>query len=191
VNRLDLGGGLGIVYRDEVPPVSTDYSAIVRDVFGDMDVTLTFEPGRRLVGEAGILVTEIVYMKESGGRSFAVVDAAMNDLIRPTLYEAWHDIDPVAEPDDDARSLVDIVGPVCETGDVFAVQRDMPPLHSGDLLVIRSAGAYGAVMSSTYNSRLLIPEVMVNGDRSAVIRPRQGYDKLISLDAVPDWVGNN
>ena len=191
VNRLDLGGGLGIVYRDEVPPVSTDYSAIVRDVFGDMDVTLTFEPGRRLVGEAGILVTEIVYMKESGGRSFAVVDAAMNDLIRPTLYEAWHDIDPVAEPDDDARSLVDIVGPVCETGDVFAVQRDMPPLHSGELLVIRSAGAYGAVMSSTYNSRLLVPEVMVNGDRSAVIRPRQGYDKLISLDAVPDWVGNN
>jgi diaminopimelate decarboxylase len=191
VNRLDLGGGLGIVYRDEVPPAPTDYSAIVRDVFGDMDVALTFEPGRRLVGEAGILVTEIIYMKESGGRSFAVVDAAMNDLIRPTLYEAWHDIEPVAEPDDHARSLVDIVGPVCETGDVFAVQRDMPPLRSGDLLVIRSAGAYGAVMSSTYNSRLLIPEVMVNGDHSAVIRPRQDYDKLISLDAVPDWIRNN
>ena len=191
VDRLDLGGGLGIVYRDEIPPVPTDYADIARDVFGDMDVALTFEPGRRLVGEAGILVTEIVYMKESGGRSFAVVDAAMNDLIRPTLYEAWHDIDPVAEPDGDARSPVDIVGPVCETGDIFAVQRDMPPLQSGDLLAIRSAGAYGAVMSSTYNSRLLIPEVMVNGDHSAVIRPRQDYDKLISLDAVPDWIRNN
>ncbi len=191
VDRLDLGGGLGIVYRDEVPPVPTDYADIVRDVFGDMDVALMLEPGRRLVGEAGILVTEIVYMKESGGRSFAVVDAAMNDLIRPTLYEAWHDIDPVAEPDGDARSPVDIVGPVCETGDIFAVQRDMPPLQSGYLLAIRSAGAYGAVMSSTYNSRLLIPEVMVNGDHSAVIRPRQDYDTLIGLDTVPDWIGND
>ncbi len=191
LDRLDLGGGLGIVYRDEVPPVPTDYADIVRDVFGDMDVALMLEPGRRLVGEAGILVTEIVYMKESGGRSFAVVDAAMNDLIRPTLYEAWHDIDPVAEPDGDARSPVDIVGPVCETGDIFAVQRDMPPLQSGYLLAIRSAGAYGAVMSSTYNSRLLIPEVMVNGDHSAVIRPRQDYDTLIGLDTVPDWIGND
>ena len=191
VDRLDLGGGLGIVYRDELPPVPTDYADIVRDVFGDMDVALTFEPGRRLVGEAGILVTEIVYMKESGGRSFAVVDAAMNDLIRPTLYEAWHDIDPIAEPDGDGRSPVDIVGPVCETGDVFAVQRDMPPLQSGDLLAIRSTGAYGAVMSSTYNSRLLIPEVMVNGDHSAVIRPRQDYDTLIGLDTVPDWIRND
>lgn len=191
VDRLDLGGGLGIVYRDEVPPVPTDYADIVREVFGDMDVALMLEPGRRLVGEAGILVTEIVYMKESGGRSFAVVDAAMNDLIRPTLYEAWHDIDPVAEPDGDARSPVDIVGPVCETGDIFAVQRDMPPLQSGYLLAIRSAGAYGAVMSSTYNSRLLIPEVMVNGDHSAVIRPRQDYDTLIGLDTVPDWIGND
>ena len=143
------------------------------------------------MGEAGILVTEIVYMKESGGRSFAVVEAAMNDLIRPTLYEAWHDIDPVAEPNDEARSPVDMVGPVCEPGDVFAVQRDMPTLQSGDLLAIRSAGAYGAVMSSTYNSRLLIPEVMVNGDHSAVIRPRQDYDTLIGLDTVPDWIGKN
>jgi diaminopimelate decarboxylase len=128
-------------------------------------------------------------MKESGGRSFAVVDAAMNDLIRPTLYEAWHDIDPVAEPDSGAAlSPVDIVGPVCETGDVFAVQRNMPKLKGGDLLAIRSAGAYGAVMSSTYNSRLLIPEVMVNGDQYAVIRPRADYDTLIEMDTVPDWI---
>ena len=189
VDRLDLGGGLGIVYRDETPPPPTEYADIVRGVFGDMGVALTFEPGRRLTGEAGILVTEVIYMKESGGRHFAVVDAAMNDLIRPTLYEAWHDIDPVSEPDGgDAKIPVDVVGPVCETGDVFAVQRDMPSLSDGDLLAIRSAGAYGAVMSSTYNSRLLIPEVMVNGDQYAVIRPRPDYDTLIEMDTVPDWI---
>lgn len=189
VDRLDLGGGLGIVYRDEVPPAPTDYAEIVRDVFGDMDVALTFEPGRRLTGEAGILVTRVIYVKESGGRKFAVVDAAMNDLIRPTLYEAWHDIDPVAQPADDAaRMPLDIVGPVCETGDVFAVQRDMPPLAAGDLLAVRSAGAYGAVMASTYNSRLLIPETMVNGSQEAVIRPRTDYDTLIGQDVVPGWV---
>ena len=189
VDRLDLGGGLGIVYRDEAPPAPTEYADIVRDVFGDMGVALTFEPGRRLTGEAGILVTEVIYVKESGGRRFAVVDAAMNDLIRPTLYEAWHDIDPVAEPAaDEARAPADIVGPVCETGDVFAVQRDMPPLDAGDLLAIRSAGAYGAVMSSTYNTRPLVPEVMVEGDKYAVIRPRPDYDTLIGQDIVPDWI---
>ena len=189
VDRLDLGGGLGIVYRDEIPPVPTDYAEIVRDVFGDMNVALTFEPGRRLTGEAGVLVTRVIYVKESGCRKFAVVDAAINYLIRPTLYEAWHDIDPVARPADDAaRPPVDIVGPVCETGDVFAVQRDMPPLAAGDLLAVRSAGAYGAVMSSTYNSRLLIPETMVNGAQDAVIRPRTDYDTLIGQDVVPGWV---
>ena len=189
VDRLDLGGGLGIVYRNEVPPPPTDYAEIVRDVFGDMGVALTLEPGRRLTGEAGILVTEITYMKESGGRRFAVVDAAMNDLLRPTLYEAWHAVDPVIEARAGAAvSPVDIVGPVCETGDVFAVQRDMPELNAGDLLAIRSAGAYGAVMSSTYNSRPLIPEVMVNGDQYAVIRPRPDYDTLIEMDTVPDWI---
>lgn len=189
VDRVDLGGGLGIVYRDEVPPVPTDYAEIVRDVFGGMDLALTFEPGRRLTGEAGILVTRVIYVKESGGRQFAVVDAAMNDLIRPTLYEAWHDIDPVVRPADGAEMApVDIVGPVCETGDVLAAQRDMPPLAPDDLLAVRSAGAYGAVMSSTYNSRLLIPETMVNGDQFAVIRPRHDYDTLIGQDIVPGWV---
>lgn len=189
VDRVDLGGGLGIVYQDEIPPVPTDYADIVRDVFGKLNVALTFEPGRRLTGEAGILVTRVIYVKESGGRRFAVVDSAMNDLIRPTLYEAWHDIDPVMEPAGDAPSeAVDIVGPVCETGDVLAVQRDMPPLAADDLLAVRSAGAYGAVMSSTYNSRLLIPEVMVNGAQFAVIRPRADYDTLIGQDVVPGWV---
>jgi diaminopimelate decarboxylase len=189
VSRVDLGGGLGIVYQDEVPPVLTDYANIVRDVFENLDVALTFEPGRRLTGEAGILVTRVIYVKDSGGRRFAVMDAAMNDLIRPTLYDAWHDIDPVREPAEGAKSeLIDIVGPVCETGDVLAVQRRMPPLVAEDLLVVRSAGAYGAVMSSTYNSRLLIPEVMVNGAQSAVIRPRTDYETLIGLDVVPGWL---
>lgn len=192
VDRVDLGGGLGIVYRDEIPPVPTDYADIVRDVFGDMNLALTFEPGRRLTGEAGILVTRVIYVKESGGRRFAVVDAAMNDLIRPTLYEAWHDIDPVIQPSGDVSPApVDVVGPVCETGDVFAVQRDMPPLTPDDLLAVRSAGAYGAVMSSTYNSRLLIPETMVDGDQHAVIRPRHNYDTLIEQDIVPGWVAGD
>ena len=192
VDRVDLGGGLGIVYRDEIPPVPTDYADIVRDVFGDMNLALTFEPGRRLTGEAGILVTRVIYVKESGGRRFAVVDAAMNDLIRPTLYEAWHDIDPVIQPSGDVSPApVDVVGPVCETGDVFAVQRDMPPLAPDDLLAVRSAGAYGAVMSSTYNSRLLIPETMVDGDQHAVIRPRHNYDTLIEQDIVPGWVAGD
>jgi len=192
VDRVDLGGGLGIVYRDEIPPIPTDYAEIVRDVFGGMDLALTFEPGRRLTGEAGILVTRVIYVKESGGRKFAVVDSAMNDLIRPTLYEAWHDIDPVTQPVDNAEiSPVDIVGPVCETGDVLAVQRDMPPLAPDDLLAVRSAGAYGAVMSSTYNSRLLIPETMVNGAQFAVIRPRHDYDTLIGQDVVPGWIAGS
>ena len=189
VDRVDLGGGLGIVYQDETPPEPMDYAEIVRAVFGNMNVALTFEPGRRLTGEAGILVTRVIYVKDSGGRRFAVVDAAMNDLIRPTLYEAWHDIDPVAQPGDNSVLVpVDVVGPVCETGDVFAVQRNMPPLAAGDLLAVRSAGAYGAVMSSTYNSRLLVPETMVNGAKHAIIRPRPDYDTLIGQDVVPGWL---
>ena len=189
VESLDLGGGLGIVYRDEVPPTPTDYAAVVREIFAGLDVELTFEPGRYLTGEAGILVTRVIYVKESGGRHFGIVDAAMNDLIRPALYEAWHDVDPVTEPVGGAGAVpVDIVGPVCETGDVLAVQRDLPPLVPGDLLALRSAGAYGSAMSSTYNSRLLVPEVMVNGDDFAVIRPRTDYDTLIGLDRVPAWL---
>ncbi len=189
VERLDLGGGLGIVYRDESPPEPTEYGDIVRDVFGQMDVALTFEPGRFLTGEAGLLVTRVIYVKDSGGRRFTIVDAAMNDLVRPTLYDAWHDAVPVRQPAADAlRTPTDIVGPVCETGDVLAVQRDMPPAAPGDLIALTSAGAYGAVMSSTYNSRLLVPEIMVNGGDYAVIRQRPSYDTLIGLDSVPDWV---
>ena len=189
VDRVDLGGGLGIVYRDENPPALNDYAEIVQTVFGDMKLALTFEPGRRLTGEAGILVSEVIYVKESGGRRFAIVDAAMNDLIRPTLYDAWHDIDFVVEKTAETPlSPIDIVGPVCETGDVFAVQRAMPEIDAGDLLLFRSAGAYGAVMSSTYNSRPLIPEILVKGDQYAVVRPRLDYDQLIKMDIVPDWI---
>lgn len=189
VERLDLGGGLGVVYRDETRPPLAGYAALVREVFAPLDVSLTFEPGRRLTAEAGILVSRVIRTKKSGGRRFAVVDAAMNDLIRPTLYDAWHGIDPVREPGPGAETApVDIVGPVCETGDVMAAGRELPPLEAGDLIAIRSAGAYGAVMSSAYNCRLPAPEVMVDGDRFAVIRPRIRYDELISADRVPDWV---
>ncbi len=192
VERLDLGGGLGIVYRDEIPPDPTEYGDFVRDVFGRMDVALTFEPGRFLTGEAGLLVTRVIFEKNSGGRRFTIVDAAMNDLVRPTLYDAWHDAVPVRQPGADApRSPTDIVGPVCETGDVLAVQRDMPPAAPGDLIALTSAGAYGAVMSSTYNSRLLVPEIMVNGGVYAVIRQRPNYDTLIGLDSVPDWISGS
>ena len=192
VERLDLGGGLGVVYRDETRPPLTDYAALVGEIFEPLDVLLTFEPGRRLTAEAGILVSRVVRTKESGGRRFAVVDAAMNDLIRPTLYDAWHGIHPVREPGPGAETApVDIVGPVCETGDVMAAGRELPPLEAGDLIAIRSAGAYGAVMSSAYNCRLPAPEVMVDGDRFAVIRPRIRYDDLISSDRVPDWVSGH
>ena len=185
MDRLDLGGGLGIVYRDEVPPPPTDYADIVRDVFGDMGVELTFEPGRRLAGEAGILVTEVIYMKESGGRSFAVVDAAMNDLIRPTLYEAWHDIDPEAEPNSGAAlSPVDIVGPVCETGDFLGKGRNLL-LDEGDLLAVRSAGAYAYVMASNYNSKTRAAEVLIENGEAKLIRQREQFEDLTRGEIIP------
>ena len=188
VDRLDLGGGLGIVYRDERPPTPVEYAQVVREVFAPYELKLTFEPGRRLAGDAGILVTTVIYIKKSGGRTFVVVDAAMNDLMRPTLYDAWHNIDPVIEPPKNTLKVpIDIVGPVCETGDIFAVQRDMPLIKADELIALRSVGAYGAVMSSNYNSRLLIPEIMVNGDEYAVIRPRPDYEGLIAQDYVPGW----
>ena len=189
IERLDLGGGLGVVYRNEARLPLTGYAALIREIFAPLDVSLTFEPGRRLTAEAGILVSRVIRTKESGGRRFAIVDAAMNDLVRPTLYDAWHDIHPVREPAPDGETaLVDVVGPICETGDVLAAGRALPPLQAGDLIAIRTAGAYGAVMSSAYNCRLPAPEVMVEDDRFAVIRPRLCYDDLISADQVPDWV---
>ena len=157
---------------------------------GKLGCKLVFEPGRLLVGNAGILVTEVIYVKHGDGKQFIIVDAAMNDLIRPTLYEAHHDIMPVMETKAGAPLIkADVVGPVCETGDYLAQARDMAEPAPGDLIAVMSAGAYGAVQAGTYNSRLLVPEVLVDGDRFAVVRPRGTFEELIGLDRVPDWIG--
>ncbi len=188
VVRLDLGGGLGIVYDGETPPDINDYAALIREVIAPLDCDLLFEPGRYMVGNAGVLVTRVIRIKEGQGRRFVVVDAGMNDLLRPALYNARHRILPLSEAVPDAEeSLVDIVGPVCETGDCFAEARPLPPLAEGDLLAICSAGAYGAVMASTYNNRPLIPEVMVRGDSHAVVRVRQEAETLFALERTPGW----
>ena len=189
IKSLDLGGGLGIRYRAEAPPEIEDYAAMVKDVTAGTGCSLAFEPGRFLVGNAGLLLTRVLYVKEGATRRFVVLDAAMNDLLRPALYDAFHEIAPVRQPAADAeRSPMDVVGPVCETGDTFATQRPLPMLIEGDLVAILSAGAYGAVMSSTYNSRPLLPEVLVSGDRFDVVRPRQSYEQLLGLDRIPDWL---
>ncbi|QQS13590.1 MAG: diaminopimelate decarboxylase [Rhodospirillales bacterium] len=189
IARFDVGGGLGIRYRAEQPLPPRAFMDMAREETRGMGCALTFEPGRRLVGEAGALLAEVVVVKPGVARTFVVVDAAMNDLIRPTLYEAWHDILPVAEPRAGAAEIVtDIVGPICESGDFLAQKRPMPPLAAGDLVAVKSAGAYGAVMASNYNTRPMAPEVLVDGDRYAVIRPRQTVEDLIAADRVPDWL---
>jgi len=189
VGRLDLGGGIGIRYHAERPPEPAAYAALVRQVFGPLEVELAFEPGRVLCGPAGLLIASVVYVKDGATRRFVILDAAMNDLIRPALYEAWHDIVPVRLPSAGAvLSPADVVGPVCETGDTFGTERDVPPLAEGDLVALTDAGAYGAVMSSAYNSRLLVPEVMVSEGRFAVIRARPSYEAMLALDAIPDWL---
>ncbi len=192
VARLDLGGGIGVRYHAERPLELLSYAKLVRDVFGPLGLTLAFEPGRVLTAAAGLLVSQVLYLKEGSTRRFVIVDAAMNDLIRPALYDAWHDIVPVRLPDARASlTPADVVGPVCETGDTFAVDRELPPFAEGDLLAFTAAGAYGAVMSTTYNSRLLVPEVLVAGQRFAVVRARPSYDALLSLDTIPQWLSAN
>jgi len=189
IERLDLGGGLGIPYDNETPPEPADYAAMVRQVTAGLSCQLIFEPGRFIVGNAGILVTRILYVKEGTGRRFVIVDAAMNDLLRPALYDAFHRVDPVTEPTDTScEKPVEIVGPVCESGDVFASGHPLPPVEAGDLLVIRSAGAYGAVMASEYNTRPRVPEILVNGKFFAVIRPRPTIDAILESDQIPDWL---
>ncbi len=191
ISRLDLGGGLGIPYTrsNEAPPLPTEYGALIKRVIGDLDVEVEIEPGRLISGNAGVMLTSVIYVKEGEGRDFLILDAAMNDLIRPAMYDAHHDIVPVVEPEPGVVQLpYDIVGPVCETGDTFTRNRPMPPLAPGDLVVFRSAGAYGAVMSSEYNTRPLIPEVLVKGDQFAVIRPRPSFDEMINRDIVPEWL---
>lgn len=188
IEHVDVGGGLGIPYHHdgEAPPHPEAYAAVVRDKVGQLGCSLVIEPGRLLVGNAGILVTKVEYVKE-GDTSFIIVDAAMNDLIRPTLYEAHHDIQPVNQSNLPPITG-DVVGPVCETGDYLAKGRTLAGVKEGDLLSVMSAGAYGAVMASTYNSRPLIPEVLVDGPRWHVIRPRKPIEELIALDSVPDWL---
>lgn len=191
IERLDLGGGLGIPYTrsNEAPPLPSDYGAMVQRVLGDLECEIEIEPGRLIAGNAGVLVSEVIYRKAGEEREFLIIDAAMNDLVRPSMYDAHHDIVPVAEPaPGETVAPVDIVGPVCESGDTFARQRNMPLLMAGDLVAFRSAGAYGAVMASEYNSRPLIPEVLVNEDQFAVIRARPGYDEMIARDTLPDWI---
>ncbi|MEI5682418.1 MULTISPECIES: diaminopimelate decarboxylase [unclassified Mesorhizobium] len=191
IEHVDLGGGLGIPYKTDnsPPPLPDAYAAIVKKHVTKLGLKVMFEPGRLIVGNAGILVSEVIYVKEGDAKNFLIVDAAMNDLIRPTLYDAFHDIRPVVQPPADTpRMKVDIVGPVCETGDFLGLDRDLPRLKAGDLIAVGTAGAYGAVQAGTYNTRLLVPEVLVNGDAFHVIRPRQTYDELIGLDSVPDWL---
>lgn len=188
VRQVDLGGGLTIPYRDEVPATPAAYAAMVQEVFGKLDLALAFEPGRFLVGAGGILVASVVHVK-GGDRRIVVLDAAMNDLVRPAMYKVEHAIVPVRETAPGAAaSPADIVGPVCETTDTFARNYKLPPVAAGDLVAFTVAGAYGAAMSSTYNTRPLVPEVMAGGDRFSVIRARPTYDEMLALDAVPDWV---
>lgn len=189
IERLDLGGGLGIRYRDENPPLPGVYAEMVKRETAGLGCELLLEPGRMIVGNAGVLVTRVLYVKEALPRRFVIVDAAMNDLLRPALYNAYHAIEPVREPAPGAAyAPVDVVGPVCETGDTFARDRPLPPVSPGDLLVFRTAGAYGAVMASTYNARPLVPEVLVNGDRFAVVRRRPDFDEMEALESLPDWL---
>jgi diaminopimelate decarboxylase len=191
ISHVDLGGGLGIPYRDdnEPPPHPDAYAAVVKRATRDLGCLLVFEPGRLLVGNAGILVTRVLYLKRGEAKTFVIVDAAMNDLIRPTLYEAYHDVRPVRESaPTDRRIIADIVGPVCESGDFLALARDMAEPRPGDLLAIMSAGAYGAVQAGTYNTRALVPEVLVREEEWALVRPRLEIEKLIGLDRLPPWL---
>ncbi|MEO1108617.1 MAG: diaminopimelate decarboxylase [Pseudomonadota bacterium] len=191
IRRLDLGGGLGIPYArsNDAPPLPVEYGALIKKTLGHLDCEIEIEPGRLIAGNAGLMVSKVIYVKSGEGRDFLILDGAMNDLIRPAMYEAYHDIIAVQEPAPGVEQQpYDIVGPVCESGDTFAKQRNMPPLEGGDLVAFRSAGAYGAVMSSEYNTRPLIPEVLVHEDQFAVIRERPSFDEIINRDTIPTWL---
>ncbi len=191
IKRLDLGGGLGIPYEktNTAPPLPTDYGAMVKRTLGHLGCEIEIEPGRLIAGNAGLMVSKVIYVKSGEDREFLILDGAMNDLIRPAMYDAYHDIIPVIEPAPGTEQTpYDIVGPVCESGDTFAKGRMMPRLKSDDLVAFRSAGAYGAVMSSEYNSRPLVPEVLVKGDQFAVIRARPTFDEMLKRDTIPEWL---
>jgi len=190
IDRVDLGGGLGVPYRldQAAPPAPADYGAMIKRVLGNLGARIVLEPGRLLVANAGILVASVIYVKEGASKNFLIIDGAMNDLIRPTLYEAHHDIWPVHEVEGGTALHGDIVGPVCETGDYLAKDRSLPALKPGEMVAIMTAGAYGAVMSSEYNSRPLIPEVMVSGGKFAIVRARPTLDEMIGRDQLPPWL---
>ncbi|MBI1385248.1 MAG: diaminopimelate decarboxylase [Rhizobiales bacterium] len=191
IRHADLGGGLGVPYvtGNVVPPHPSEYGAIVRETLGDLGLQLAFEPGRMIAANAGILVTEVIFTKPAAGKCFVIVDAAMNDLVRPTLYDAHHEILPLdAAKLDQANVITDLVGPVCETGDYLALGRAMPAMAAGERLAVMSAGAYGAVQAGTYNSRPLVPEVLVDGDRWAVVRRRPSHEEMLELESLPDWL---
>ncbi len=191
IHRVDLGGGLGIPYQraNTAPPLPTEFGALIKRIFTGLEVEVEIEPGRLIAGNAGILVSRVLYVKTGQAREFLILDAAMNDLIRPAMYGAWHDIVPIVEPEAGAeRHLYDVVGPVCETGDTFARQRALPQIQAGQYVAFRSAGAYGAVMASEYNTRPMIPEVLVGADQFAVIRARPTFDDIINRDNVPLWI---
>jgi len=191
ITRLDLGGGLGIPYRrdNNAPPLPLEYGQVIRDTVGDLGCEIEIEPGRNIVGNAGVLLSEVIYVKNGEDRDFLIVDAAMNDLLRPAMYGAHHDIVPLAEPAVGAGvQSYDVVGPVCESGDTFQKGAQLPAMQASDLIAFRSAGAYGAVMASEYNSRPLVPEVLVNGDQFAVIRARPTFEEMLARDSIPEWL---
>ena len=190
ITSFDIGGGLGIPYGNNavVPPPPSEYAALVKRLTADLDVEMIFEPGRMIAGNSGVLLSEVLYVKRGEDRDFLIIDAAMNDLLRPALYDAFHEIEAVAQPDLDQMETYDVVGPICESGDTFTKGREMPKLESGDLIVLHSAGAYGAAQASQYNTRPLVPEVLVKGREFAVIRERPTVEDILKTESLPDWL---
>ena len=192
ITSFDIGGGLGIPYGNNTtpPPLPSEYAAMVKRLTADLNVEMIFEPGRMIAGNSGILLSEVLYVKRGEDRDFLIIDAAMNDLLRPALYDAFHDMEAVKQPSLDHMETYDVVGPICESGDTFTKGREMPRLESGELIVLHSAGAYGAAQASQYNTRPLIPEVLVNGDEFAVIRSRPSVEDILKTESLPDWLDN-
>ena len=192
ITSFDIGGGLGIPYGNNTspPPLPSEYAAMVKRLTADLNVEMIFEPGRMIAGNSGILLSEVLFVKRGEDRDFLIIDAAMNDLLRPALYDAFHDMEAVKQPSLDHMETYDVVGPICESGDTFTKGREMPRLESGELIVLHSAGAYGAAQASQYNTRPLIPEVLVNGDEFAVIRSRPSVEDILKTESLPDWLDN-
>jgi diaminopimelate decarboxylase len=189
ITRVDLGGGLGVPYtQGDAPPLPASYGDVVRETFSGLDAELIVEPGRLISANAGILVSRVIHVKQGDARSFVILDAGMNDLVRPAMYDAHHDIIPVLQAEKSQNRVYDVVGPVCESADLFAKNLALPPVEADDLVAILSAGAYGAVQASSYNARPLVPEVLVSGGRFAITRPRLSVDEMIARERMPDWL---